>query len=118
MKMVFLCVCIFAFSICSIGDVVSVSTVGHVATVTNSQNYFNWTAKAVIVRYSTPVSAGITITRTSTNAAVVLTSNNVYDATSAIWHPSYNLQFPTHCSLVVSSSVPGFLIELHREPAP
>lgn len=94
-------------------DVVNSNTTGHVVAFTNAQSNFSWTPKAVGIIYTSPVNASVTITRHG-NGNVLTLSSNTFTAKSTIWIPPGQYYFPQHSSLVISSSVAGFTVQLHR----
>lgn len=98
-------------------DVVSSNTAGHTVAFTNMQSNYSWTPKAVGIIYPALVTGAVTITRYGQGAALVLASNS-FQAASVIWSPLAEYHIATYSSLVVSSSVQGFIVQLHRGPTP
>ena len=99
-------------------DVVSTTTAGNTAAVTNIQSNFAWSPTAVVVSFAEPVSATITVSRHGNGNAVTLATTTLNATRFAVWAPETDFVFPKDSALVVSSSVAGFTLQLHRKAAP
>lgn len=114
MRLLFFCIILAAASVRA--DVVYTNTTGHVVAFTNEQSNFVWTPKAIGISFTSATNGTVTVTRHGGN--VLPLASNSFASASVIWIPSAEYHFPTHSSLVVSSSVPGFAVQLHRGAAP
>jgi hypothetical protein len=100
----------------AMGDVVVVSTSGGEVAFTNTQPRFVWTPTAVVYSRTDAVPVTVTITRHGSGQPVLLSSVSA-TTSNLIWAPTARYIFDYGSSLVVSSSVAAFSIQLHREPA-
>jgi hypothetical protein len=99
-------------------DVVTTSTVNHVASFTNAQANFAWSPAAVVLALPAPSTLSVTISRSGNGASVVLAQKTVSNADTIIWVPDADYVFSAGSALSVSSTVAQFTIQLHRRPAP
>ena len=99
-------------------DVVTTSTVSHVASFTNSQANFAWSPAAVILSFPSSVSPTVTLYRHGNGTNVVLARTSATDTDTLIWVPEASYTFGQGSALSASSTVASFTIQLHRRPAP
>jgi len=99
-------------------DVVTTSTVNHVASFTNAQANFAWSPAAVILSFPSSVSPNVTLYRHGNGTNVVLARTSATDTDTLIWVPEASYTFGQGSALIVSSTVASFTIQLHRRPAP
>jgi hypothetical protein len=96
--------------------VVASNTAGTSISFTNTQSGYFWSPTAVIVSRDVATPVTITINRHGQGRVAKLAEISA-SASTLIWSPPAKFTFGKDSSLVVTSSVPGFSAQLHREPA-
>ena len=97
-------------------DVVTATTAGTSVAFTNDQSNFVWSPTALIYSRDQADPVSLHIYRYGNGTPVLLASITA-TASNLIWIPPGLFIFPYQSSLVVSSSVANFSVQLHREAA-
>lgn len=116
MKSTLIFIIVLVISSIARADVVTLSTEGTTVEFTNSQNNFVWSPTALIYSRNDSVSITLTIHRYGNGQPVLLSSISA-TASNLIWAPQARYIFTKGSSLVLTSSVANFSVQLHREPA-
>ena len=92
------------------GKILSGSTTNRSVTVTRTGA---WSPAAVFVHYSSSPTGSVSFTRTSGLSTAVLYSTGTTGTPFAVWTPTVPYVFDGSSSLVVSSAVSAFSVEVH-----
>lgn len=114
--MKFLIIILIVITSAARADVVTVSTEGTSVAFTNDQSNFVWSPTALIYSRDQADPVSLHIYRYGNGTPVLLASISA-TASNLIWIPPGRFIFPYQSSLVVSSSVANFSVQLHREAA-
>ena len=85
--------------------------------VTNTQNHASWVPVAVLFRFDAPVTATLTITRTTAETVFQLTTVELVDNQSATWVPEADYRFNLNDVLTVTSTAANGTVEIIRKAA-
>lgn len=100
----------------ALSGVTSSTTAGSSISFTNSQSGYFWLPTAVVITRNASTPVVITINRHG-NGSVAKLAEISASASTLVWAPPAKLTFGKDSSLEVVSSVSGFSVQLHREPA-
>lgn len=116
MKTSLVIVILILIGFATFADVVTATTAESQVAFTNSQSNFAWSPSAVVYQRADVVPVTVSIYRHG-QGQVVLLSTISATASNIIWIPEGRYFFGTDSSLVLTSSVNNFTVQLHREAA-